>query len=96
MPAESSSRVIVGMVSAALHAAAEDGLLPKNPCRARTVRLPKPAKPRVAPWTTARVFDVRSALPKRVQATADPDAGCGPRPGEIFGLSDDELDYVDG
>ncbi|WP_405657437.1 tyrosine-type recombinase/integrase [Streptomyces sp. RK9] len=96
VPAESSRRVIVGTVSAALHAAVEDGLLPKNPCRARTVRLPKPAKPRVVPWTAARVYDVRSALPKRFQATVDPGAGCGLRQGEIFGLSEDELDYDGG
>lgn len=93
VPAESHRRIIVGTVSAALSAAVEDGLLSKNPCRARTVRLPKPGKPRVVPWTAAQVFMVRAALPERFRTAVDPGAGCGLRQGEIFGLSDDELDY---
>ncbi|REH21529.1 MULTISPECIES: tyrosine-type recombinase/integrase [unclassified Streptomyces] len=96
VPAESHRRIIVGTVSAALSAAVEDGLLSKNPCRARTVQLPKPGKPRVVPWTAAQVFDVRAALPRRFQAAVDAGAGCGLRQGEIFGLAVDELDFEGG
>ncbi|MGW0089612.1 tyrosine-type recombinase/integrase [Streptomyces sp. NPDC003328] len=92
VPAESHRRIIVGTVSAALSAAVDDGLLSKNPCRARTVQLPKPGKPRVVPWTVAEVFDVRAGLPHRYQAALDVGAGCGLRQGEIFGLALDELD----
>ncbi|MGV9620336.1 tyrosine-type recombinase/integrase [Streptomyces tendae] len=96
VPAESHRRIIVGTVSAALSAAVEDGLLSKNPCRARTVQLPKPGKPRVIPWTAAQVFGVRTALPRRFQAAVDTGAGCGLRQGEIFGLAVDELDFEGG
>lgn len=96
VPAESHRRIVVGTVSAALNAAVDDGLLAKNPCRARTVQLPKPGKPRVTPWTAAKVFDVRGALERRFRASVDPGAGCGLRQGEIFGLSEDELDYEGG
>ncbi|MFH9988446.1 tyrosine-type recombinase/integrase [Streptomyces luteogriseus] len=96
VPAESHRRIIVGTVSAALSAAVDDGLLSKNPCRARTVQLPKPGKPRVVPWTAAQVFGVRTALPRRYQAAVDAGAGCGLRQGEIFGLALDELDYHGG
>ncbi|OAR21867.1 integrase [Streptomyces sp. ERV7] len=96
VPAESYRRIIVGTVSAVLSAAVEDGNLAQNPCRARSVTLPKPGKPRVVPWTAKRVFDVRAALPRRFQATVDPGAGNGLRQGEIFGLSEDELDYEGG
>ncbi|MDX2574435.1 site-specific integrase [Streptomyces scabiei] len=96
VPAESHRRIIVGTVSAALSAAVDDGLLSKNPCRARTVQLPKPGKPRVDPWTSAHVFGVRAALAQRFRATVDPGAGCGLRQGEIFGLSVDELNYEGG
>ncbi|MFF0762281.1 tyrosine-type recombinase/integrase [Streptomyces sp. NPDC003737] len=92
VPAESHRRIIVGTVSAALSAAVDDGLLSKNPCRARTVQLPKPGKPRVVPWTAAQVFDVRAGLPQRYQAALDAGAGCGLRQGEIFGLALEELD----
>ncbi|MFI0964153.1 tyrosine-type recombinase/integrase [Streptomyces sp. NPDC021080] len=96
VPAESHRRIIVGTVSAALSAAVEDGLLSKNPCRARSVTLPKPGKPRVDPWTPVQVFAVRSGLPHRFQAAVDVGAGCGLRQGEIFGLAVDELDYEGG
>ncbi|WP_329187579.1 tyrosine-type recombinase/integrase [Streptomyces sp. NBC_01428] len=92
VPAESHRRIIVGTVSAALSAAVDDGLLSKNPCRARTVQLPKPGKPRVLPWTAAQVFGVRASLPQRYQAVVDAGAGCGLRQGEIFGLTLEELD----
>ncbi|GGR87592.1 hypothetical protein GCM10010269_28470 [Streptomyces humidus] len=96
VPAESHRRIIVGTVSAALSAAVDDGLLSKNPCRARTVQLPKPGRPHVTPWTTAQVFGVRDALDRRLRAAVDVGAGCGLRQGEIFGLSVDELDYERG
>ncbi|MBY8876795.1 tyrosine-type recombinase/integrase [Actinacidiphila acidipaludis] len=96
VPAESHRRIIVGTVSAAMSAAVDDGLISKNPCRARTVQLPKPGKPRVSPWTAQQVFAVRAALPARVRATVDPGAGCGLRQGEIFGLSLDEIDFAGG
>ncbi|MFI1032289.1 tyrosine-type recombinase/integrase [Streptomyces sp. NPDC020951] len=96
VPAESHRRVIVGTVSAALSAAVDDGLLSKNPCRARTVQLPKPGKPHVTPWTAAQVFGVRAALERRLQAAVDVGVGCGLRQGEIFGLSVDELEYEGG
>ncbi|MEU0115535.1 site-specific integrase [Streptomyces bobili] len=96
VPAESHRRIIVGTVSAALSAAVDDGLLTKNPCRARTVQLPKSGKPHVTPWTAAQVFGVRAALERRLRATVDVGAGCGLRQGEIFGLSVDELDYEGG
>ncbi|MFD9506088.1 phage integrase central domain-containing protein [Streptomyces mirabilis] len=67
VPAESHRRIIVGTVSAALSAAVDDGLLSKNPCRARTVQLPKPGKPRVTPWTADQTFGVRAALERRTK-----------------------------
>ncbi len=66
------------------------------PCRARTVKLPKPGKPRVQPWMATQVFGVRAALPRRYQAAVDAGAGCGLRQGEIVGLAVEELDYEGG
>lgn len=96
VPAESHRRIIVGTVSAALSAAVDDGLLGKNPCRARTVQLPKPGSPRVTPWTAEQVFGVRTALQRHYRAAVDVGAGCGLRQGEIFGLAVDEVDHEGG
>ncbi|MFE7119949.1 tyrosine-type recombinase/integrase [Streptomyces sp. NPDC057654] len=94
--AESYRRIIVGTASAVFNAAVEDGRLSKNPCKAKSVTLPKPGGPRIVPWMPDRVFGVRAALPRRFQTTVDPGGGCGLRQGEIFGLSEDELDFESG
>lgn len=96
VPASSHRRIIFGTVSAALSAAVDDTLLAKNPCRARSVQTPKASPPRVNPWTPSQVFGVRAALPERLRATVDTAGGCGLRQGEVFGLSEDELDYEGG
>jgi integrase len=91
LPATSYRRVIFGNVSAVLTAAVDDRLILTNPCRADSVRAPKPAPGRVRPWTAQRVFAVREELPERYRAMADVGAGCGLRQGEIFGLPVDEV-----
>ncbi|MYW65805.1 site-specific integrase [Streptomyces sp. SID8379] len=89
--AESYRRLIFDAVSAVFNAAVDDRLLASNPCRARSVKAPRPSQVRVHPWTPERVFAVRSQLPERYQATTDVGGGCGLRQGEIFGLAEDNI-----
>ncbi|BAU83863.1 phage integrase [Streptomyces laurentii] len=96
VPAASHRRIVFGTVSAAFGAALDDGLIAKNPCKARSIQIPKPTPTRVTPWTTRQVFGVRAALPERLRATVDVAGGCGLRQGEVFGLSEDELDFEGG
>nr|WSW60117.1 site-specific integrase [Streptomyces sp. NBC_00998] len=92
--AASHRRIIFGTISAAFAAAVDDGLITKNPCRARSVQVPKPERVRVTPWTPPQVLAVRAALPEHLRTAVDPAAGCGLRQGEVFGLSEEELDYA--
>lgn len=96
LPVSSYRRVIFASVSAIFGAAVDDGVITKNPCVARSVTAPPPAKGRVQPWTVGRVFAVRAALPARYQAMTDVGGGCGLRQGEIFGLPVDEVDFDGG
>ncbi|GAA1005498.1 hypothetical protein Aple_051180 [Acrocarpospora pleiomorpha] len=96
LPQSSYRRVIFSNVSAVFTAAIDDGVLSKNPCAARSVSAPAPARRRVQPWTAERVFEVRAALPARYQAMTDLGGGCGLRQGEIFGLPLDEVDFDGG
>ncbi|MDJ1138506.1 tyrosine-type recombinase/integrase [Streptomyces iconiensis] len=96
VPTESHRSIIYGTVSGAFSAAVDDGILARNPCKARSVQRPKRGAPRVLPWTAERVFAVQGELPPRFRAAVDVGAGCGLRQGEIFGLSDDEPDYDGG
>ncbi|MHA4777450.1 tyrosine-type recombinase/integrase [Streptomyces sp. MSC1_001] len=84
-------RLIFDAVSSVLNAAVDDRLLASNPCRARSVKAPRPAPTRVHPWGASQVFGVRAGLPKRFQAMVDVGAGCGLRQGEIFGVSVDNI-----
>ncbi|MBH5131179.1 site-specific integrase [Streptomyces sp. NPDC005395] len=94
--ASSYRRVIFGNVSAVLSAAVDDGYLARNPCRAGSVRPPKPSPGRVTPWSSERVFAVRDGMPDRLRAMVDLGAGCGLRQGEIFGLTVDDVDPLAG
>lgn len=87
------ARNIYGDVRAVLSAAVDDGLLPRNPCSAKSVRPPAVEPRRVVPWLSSQVLAVRSALPGRYRAMVDVGAGCGLRQGEIIGLAEDALDF---
>ncbi|WP_062648397.1 tyrosine-type recombinase/integrase [Streptomyces maremycinicus] len=84
-------RLIFDAVSSVLNAAVDDRLLASNPCRARSVKAPRPAASRVHPWSAEQVFGVRAGLPDRYRAMVDLGAGCGLRQGEIFGLAVDNV-----
>lgn len=89
-------REIFKNVSAVFTAAVDDRVIQRNPCRAASVKAPKPSPGRVRPWTSERVFAVRAALPERFRAMVDAGGGCGLRQGEIFGLPVDEVGFLTG
>lgn len=94
--ATSYQRTVFANVSAAFGAALDDGIITRNPCRARSVRAPKLDARKVKPWPRERVLSVRAGLPEPYAATVDVAAGCGLRQGEIFGLAVDEVDFIEG
>ncbi|MCI3932149.1 tyrosine-type recombinase/integrase [Streptomyces sp. AN091965] len=96
VPNATHRRLIFENVSSVMNAALDDGILRRNPCRATSVKAPEPVPTRVKPWTAARMFAVRAALPEQYRAMADLGAGCGLRQGEIFGLPVDEVGFLTG
>ncbi|MDF3288497.1 tyrosine-type recombinase/integrase [Streptomyces silvisoli] len=94
--ASSYQRVIFANVSAVFGAAMDDGIITRNPCRAGSVRAPKPDARKLKPWTRERVLAVQDGLPEQYATTVDVGAGCGLRQGEIFGLAVDEIDFLGG
>jgi integrase len=81
-------------LSTILNAAADDGLISRNPCKAQSVKMPRQPRSNVKPWTPAQVRAIRAGLPYRWQAVADCGAGLGLRQGEIFGLAVDAVDFL--
>ncbi|MCH5674426.1 tyrosine-type recombinase/integrase, partial [Streptomyces gilvus] len=90
------ARNIYGDVRAVLSAAVDDGLLPRNPCSAKSVRPPATEQRRVVPWLPVQVQAVRAALPQRYRPMVAVGAGCGLRQGEIVGLAEDAIDFDGG
>jgi integrase len=81
-------------LSAMLSAAADDGLIVRNPCKAGSIRLPRESRRKVVPWTAAEVAAVRGELPGRWRAMVDCGAGLGERQGEILASGPDEADFL--
>jgi hypothetical protein len=73
-----------------------DGLLPKNPCKAKSVKLPTATKKKIIPWSLERVRAVVAGLPKRFQAGGKLAFGCGLRQGEVFGFAVEDIDFKGG
>lgn len=92
--APSYVRTVLTNVSAVFNAAVDDGLIASNPCRAKSVRLPKREQHKIDPWPVERVAAVIDALPARYRATAVVAAGCGLRQGEVFGLRVCDIDFL--
>ncbi|WP_101257927.1 tyrosine-type recombinase/integrase [Streptomyces barkulensis] len=89
-------RVIFAHVSTVFTAAVEDRVIRENPCRARSVKAPRPDPRKVKPWSEERVMAVRSQLPDGYRAMVELAAGCGLRQGEVFGLAVEDLDFLGG
>jgi hypothetical protein len=68
-----------------------DERIVKNPCKAKTLKPPKPDQRKIIPWEAGRIAAIRAELPRRYQAMADAGSGAGSgaglRQGEVFGLS---------
>jgi integrase len=93
MTAGSAEQVFITL-SSILDAAVDDGLVPRNPCRAPSVKRPRAPRRQPTPWTGAQVAAVRAAMIARWRAVIDCGAGLGLRQGEIFGAGVDELDFL--
>ena len=86
-------KVVFANVSTIFTAAVDDELIPKNPCKAPSVRRPRSDLKKLVPWTRNRVLAVRDELPERFSLVVLLGAGLGLRQGEIFGLSPDDVDF---
>jgi integrase len=89
-------RVLFANVSAILSAAVDDERIARNPCRAASVRAPRPVSHRIEPWTVETVLAVRAAVVHRYRIAVALGAGCGLRQGEIFGLAVEDVDFLRG
>lgn len=82
---------LLGMV---LEAAVDDGLLPKNAARVKSVKSPKASKKQIEIWTPDQVLSVRDEVVDRYRELALIMACAGLRQGEAFGLAVEDVDFL--
>lgn len=87
-------RAVFTNVSAVMNAAVDDGLIARNPSRARSVKPPKIDHRKIEPWPREQVEAVIAALPPRYRCLAVVAAGCGLRQGEALGLRVCDVDFL--
>jgi len=85
---------VFSLLSSVMNAAIDDGLIQRNPCRARSVRPPRPDKRKTVPWEAAAVDAVRAELSPRYQALTDIGRGLGVRQGEALGMAVEDIDFL--
>lgn len=97
VPLEASTICGFGdILSSIFDAAVDSGILRRNPCKASSVKFPKAPGKRVVPWTRERVLAVLDGLPANFRAGGAVGVGCGLRQGEIFALTEDDIDFRGG
>jgi integrase len=89
-----SARTVIGYASQVFTAAAEDGLIARNPLSARSIQLPSPVKTDAVPWSLPEVEAVSAALPGWLAAVPYLGAACGQRQGELFATAKSDLDFL--
>jgi integrase len=91
--APSTVAVVVGRVVSVFNAAVLDRVIPSSPCLG--LKLPtSPATSTLDLLTTEQVFGIADAIAARYRAMVVAGAGLGLRPGELFGLAVDRVDFL--
>lgn len=86
---------IVGTASSIYTAAMDDGIVTRNPFRARSLDKPKPGRSLVTPWTLKQIQACAAeiaAYHDRSEFIPYLGAGTGLRQGEIFGFAEEDID----
>lgn len=91
--------LIAGTLSTIFDAAVDDGVVVKNPLRAKSVTLPGLAEKRVVPWTLAQILLAAESIAdtsKRDESMVFLGAEAALRQGEIFGFAKEDIEFLGG
>ena len=75
-------------------AALDDGIITRNPLKARSVQKPQAVRSEATPWTAAEIEAVADQLPGHLAALPYLGSACGMRQGELFGTALGDLDFL--
>ncbi|MEU4409496.1 tyrosine-type recombinase/integrase [Streptosporangium sp. NPDC023963] len=89
-------RTVFAHLSALLNAAVDDGVIPKNPCHAGSVKPPRAESKKITPWSVEQVKTAAGAVARRYEVMVQAAATLGLRQGEAFGLAVEDIDLAAG
>jgi integrase len=92
--AESTAHQAVSNVSSVFAAAVDDGIVIRDPVRARSVRRPGRGGHKARPWPREYIEGMAGALPDRIAIVPWLGVGTGMRQGEMFGLAVDDIQWL--
>lgn len=81
-----------GYLSNIFEYAIEDEKITKNPCKAKSIKAPKPPEQKARAWTRERVLAVQAGLPDFYRLLVDLGVAAGLRQGEALGLAVEDID----
>ncbi|WP_197042730.1 tyrosine-type recombinase/integrase [Microbispora rosea] len=90
----SSIKGVVDTLGAIFEVAVDDQVVGRNPVKAESVKPPAPARKKVVPWTLGQVAAMAAALGELYGPMVFLSAGCAHRPGELFGVAVEDLDFL--
>jgi integrase len=89
--ADGSRRMVIADVSAVFDAAAEDGVVIRNPVKSKSVGKPGRTPSTARPYTAAEAAGIAAGLPERLRIAVDLGVGAGLREMEMAGLGADDV-----
>src|SRR4029077_1593531 len=89
-----TARKYIADVSQVFAAAIDDGIIARNPLRAKSVQRPAAARSEAVPWTPDQIAAVAAALPARYSVLPFFGASTGLRRGELLCLAVDDIDFL--
>jgi integrase len=90
--APGTAGAVWGYLSNIFEYAIEDEKITKNPCKAKSIKAPKPPEQKARAWTRERVLAVQAELPDFYRLLVDLGVGAGLRQGEALGLAAEDID----
>jgi integrase len=94
--APGTAGAVWGYLSNVFEYALEDEKITKNPCKAKSIRAPKPPEQLARAWTHDRVAAVQAGLPSLYRLLVDLGVAAGLRQGEALGLALEDSDEAAG
>lgn len=92
--APSSALMVISDVSSIIESAMDEGLIGRNPLKARSVQRPVPDPKRAVPWTEEETVAMEAALPRRYRVVQRVGPLTALRVGEMLALAVDDVDFL--